>query len=105
MKLNRTGPLALLGAGTLAAALAIYAAEPAKVVSSYGPTNQDVTFSQIKSGRLAVKAERAKAHAALLASRYELKAVAGDARMSGGRRSRRGPRPVWLAPAGTSSTR
>ena len=90
MKLNRTGSLALLGAGTLAAALAIYG-ESTKVVSSYGPTNQDVTFSQIKSGRLAVKAERAKAHAALLASRYELKAVTGDARMSGGKAVPVGP--------------
>jgi cytochrome c peroxidase len=90
MKLNRTGSLALLGAGTLAAALALYA-ESTKVVSSYGPTNQDVTFSQIKSGRLAVKAERAKAHAALLASRYELKAVAGDGRMSGGKAVPVGP--------------
>ena len=91
MKLNRTGSLALLGAGTLAAALAVYAAESTKVVSSYGPTNQDVTFSQIKAARLAVKAERAKAHAALLASRYELKAVAGDARMSGGKAVPVGP--------------
>jgi cytochrome c peroxidase len=91
MKLNRTGSLALLGAGTLAAALAVYAAESTKVVSSYGPTNQDVTFSQIKAARLAVKAERAKAHAALLASRYELKAVTGDARMSGGKAVPVGP--------------
>ena len=90
MKLNRTRSFALLGAGTLAAALAIYG-ESTKVVSSYGPTNQDVTFSQIKSGRLAVKAERAKAHAALLASRYELKAVAGDARMAGGKAVPSGP--------------
>jgi cytochrome c peroxidase len=90
MKLNRTGSFALLGAGTLAAALAI-CGESTKVVSSYGPTNQDVTFSQIKSGRLAVKTERAKAHAALLASRYELKAVAGDARMSGGKAVPAGP--------------
>ncbi|MGZ5427726.1 MAG: cytochrome B6, partial [Thermoanaerobaculia bacterium] len=91
MKLNRTGSLALLGAGTLAAALAIYAAEPAKVASSYGPTNQDVTFSQIKAARLAVKAERAKAHAALLASRYELKAAVGDTLMSGGKAVPAGP--------------
>jgi cytochrome c peroxidase len=90
MKLNRTRSFALLGAGTLAAALAIYG-ESTKVVSSYGPTNQDVTFSQIKSGRLAVKAERAKAHTALLASRYELKAVEGDARMSGGKAVPVGP--------------
>ena len=91
MKLNRTGYLALLGAGTLAAALAVFAAEPAKVVSSYGPTNQDVTFSQIKAARLAVKAERAKSHAALLASRYDLKAVTGDALMSGGKAVPMGP--------------
>jgi cytochrome c peroxidase len=91
MKLNRTGSLALLGAGTLAAALAIYAAEPAKVVSSFGPTNQDVTFSQIKAARLAVKAERAKSHAALLESRYELKVAVGDALMSGGKAVPAGP--------------
>jgi len=85
MMLNRARFLALLGAGTLAAALAVCAAEPTKVLSSYGPTNQDVTFSQIKSARLAVKAERAKAHAALLSSRYDLKKAAGEAKMSGGR--------------------
>jgi cytochrome c peroxidase len=84
MKRNRTGIFAFLVAGTLTAALAVYAQAP-KVVSSFGPTNQNMTFSQIKAARMAVKAERAKAHADLLASRYDLKEVTGDARMSGGK--------------------
>ena len=67
MKLNRGGSLVLLGVGALATAFAVQA-QSTKVVSSFGPTNQDVTFSHIKADRLAVKAERAKAHAALLAS-------------------------------------
>jgi hypothetical protein len=33
-------------------------AQSEKFVSSYGPTNQDTTFGQIKTARLAVKAER-----------------------------------------------
>jgi len=43
-----------------------------EVVSSYGPTNQDVTFDQIKAARMAVKVERAKQHMELLNSRYDL---------------------------------
>ena len=43
------------------AATAVVSAQQGKVVSSYGPTNQDVTFDQIKAARMAVKAERAKA--------------------------------------------
>lgn len=84
MKRNRTGIFAFLVAGTLTAVLAVYAQAP-KVVSSFGPTNQDMTFSQIKAARMAVKAERARAHADLLSSRYDLKEVTGDTRMSGGK--------------------
>ena len=64
-KLNhRIGTLAgciLLVAGLGAIALA----QQGKVVSSYGPTNQDVNFEQIKASRMAVKAERAQEHAKL----------------------------------------
>jgi len=49
------------------AATAVVSAQQGKVVSSYGPTNQDVTFDQIKAMRMAVKAERAKQHMELLA--------------------------------------
>jgi hypothetical protein len=54
------------------AATAVGFAQQGKVVSSYGPTNQDVTFDQIKAARMAVKAERAKQHMELLNSRYDL---------------------------------
>jgi hypothetical protein len=66
-------------------AAALVPAQQGNIVSSYGPNNQDVTFDQIKAARLAVKAERAKTHAALLALRYDLKEGTGDARMSGGK--------------------
>ena len=61
-------------------------AQQAKIVSSYGPTNQDVSFDQIKAARMAVKAERAKEHMELLHSRYILtpKTIAGVV-MSGGK--------------------
>jgi cytochrome c peroxidase len=56
------------------------------VTSSYGPTNQPATFAQIKAARLAVKAERARAHAGLLSSRYVLDARTDPAvKMSGGK--------------------
>src|SRR5450759_1151813 len=92
MKRNRAGFFVFVSAATLAGvgALTVHA-QSKKVVSSYGPTNQEVTFDQIKTARLAVKAERAKAHAALLASRYELKAAVGDALMSGGKAVPAGP--------------
>jgi len=68
------------------AATAVVFAQQGKVVSSYGPTNQDVTFDQIKSARMAVKAERAKQHMELLNSRYELsKKVSAESLMSGGK--------------------
>ncbi|MHB1047262.1 MAG: cytochrome B6 [Thermoanaerobaculia bacterium] len=87
---NRSGSFVIAGAGALAIALAVHG-ESSKVVSSFGPTNQDVTFSQIKADRLAVKADRAKAHAALLASRYDLKKAGGDVLMSGGKAVPVGP--------------
>jgi hypothetical protein len=92
MKRNRAGFLVFVSAATLAGtgALAVHA-QSTKVVSSYGPNNQDLTFDQIKAARLAVKAERAKAHAALLASRYDLKEVTGSALMSGGKAVPAGP--------------
>jgi len=91
-KRSPSGPLALLCAAALAAggALTLHA-QTAKVASSYGPTNQDVTFAQIKAARLAVKAERSKAHTELLSSRYDLKASAGEAKMSGGKPVPEGP--------------
>jgi len=77
------GIFILLAAG---AATVVVAAQQGKIVSSYGPTNQDVTFDQIKAERMAVKAGRAKEHMALLNSRYDLskKSVAGLV-MSGGK--------------------
>jgi cytochrome c peroxidase len=90
MMRNRIGSFVITGAGVLVIALAANG-EATKVVSSYGPVNQDVTFSQIKADRLAVKAERARAHASLLASRYDLKEVPGDALMSGGKAVQAGP--------------
>ena len=44
-------------------------AQKAKVVSSYGPVNQDVGFDQIKTDRMKVKADRAKEHKDLLNAR------------------------------------
>lgn len=74
---------ALLVAG---AATAGMSAEQGKIVSSYGPTNQDLTFDQIKAERMAVKAERAKQHLELLNSRYDLSKKAGaEPVMSGGK--------------------
>ncbi|WP_435549664.1 hypothetical protein [Desulfobacterium sp. N47] len=64
-------------------ATVVVSAQQEKVVSSYGPTNQDVTFDQIKASRMAVKAERAKQHMEMLNSRYDLsKKTTSD---SGGR--------------------
>ncbi|HPS54120.1 MAG TPA: hypothetical protein PLP05_00845 [Sedimentisphaerales bacterium] len=57
-----------------------------KVVSSYGPTNQDATFEQIKTARMSVKAERAQEHMKLLNSRYDLsKKTSTNITMSGGK--------------------
>jgi cytochrome c peroxidase len=92
MTQNRSVFLALVSAATLGVvgAFAVHA-QSGKVLSSYGPNNQDTTFDQIKAARLAVKAERARTHAALLASRYDLKAATGNARMSGGKAVPIGP--------------
>jgi len=87
---NRLGILAL-GMGTmLVVALAVRAEAP-KVVSSYGPTNQDMTFSQIKAARLSVKAQQAKIHGQLLASRYDFKKSTAGVTMSGGKAVPMGP--------------
>jgi cytochrome c peroxidase len=61
-------------------------AQKAKVVSSYGPVNQDVGFDQIKADRMKVKADRAKEHKDLLNARYDLsKKTSPDVVMSGGK--------------------
>ena len=61
-------------------------AQKAKVVSSYGPVNQDVTFEQIKADRMKVKADRAKEHNDLLNARYDLSVkTSPDVKMSGGK--------------------
>ncbi len=61
-------------------------AQKAKVVSSYGPVNQDVSFDQIKAERIKVKAERAKEHNDLLNARYDLSVkTSPDVVMSGGK--------------------
>ena len=65
---------------------ALVSAQQEKIVSSYGPTNQDISFDQIKAARMAVKAERAKEHMELLNSRYSLsKKTSAEALMSGGK--------------------
>lgn len=61
-------------------------AQQAKVVSSYGPTNQTESFEQIKAERLKVKADRAKEHMDMLNARYELsKKTSTAVIMSGGK--------------------
>jgi cytochrome c peroxidase len=61
-------------------------AQQGKIVSSYGPTNQDVSFDQIKAARMAVKAAHAKEHMELLNSRYSLaKKTTDEVLMSGGK--------------------
>ena len=61
-------------------------AQKAKVVSSYGPVNQDVGFDQIKADRMKVKADRAKEHKDMLNARYDLsKKTSPDVVMSGGK--------------------
>src|SRR4030042_13913 len=65
---------------------AIVYAQQGKVVSSYGPTNQDMTFEQIKAARVAVKAGLAKEHMNLLNSRYDLsKKTTTEVTMSAGK--------------------
>jgi cytochrome c peroxidase len=81
--------LAWVGSCALLIALAgvpVSSAQADKVVSSYGPINQDVTFDQIKAARMAVKTVRAQEHTALLNARYDLsKKVSTDVLMSGGK--------------------
>ena len=61
-------------------------AQQGKVVSSYGPINQDLTFDQIKTMRMSVKAERLQEHMKLLNSRYDLSnRTSPDINMSGGK--------------------
>ena len=88
--IRRTGLLAgaLVASGLLSLALL---AQQGPVASSYGPTNQTQTFAQIKAERLAVKAERAKAHTDLLNSRYDLAIKTGPNKMSGGKAVPVGP--------------
>jgi cytochrome c peroxidase len=74
------------------AGVAVVSAQQGTVVSSYGPTNQDQTFDQIKAARMAVKAERAKEHAALLNLRYDLSPKTSSTNvMSGGKQIPVGP--------------
>jgi cytochrome c peroxidase len=71
---------------------AVAYAKQEKIVSSYGPTNQDMTFEQIKAERMAVKAERAKEHLKMLESRYDLSKMTSDkVSMSGGKAVPKGP--------------
>jgi len=81
--------LALIGIVGLLATVTITIvvhAQQEKVSSSYGPTNQDMTFEQIKAARLAVKAQRAKEHMDLLNSRYALaRKTTSEVAMSGGK--------------------
>ena len=85
----------LLGIGILFNAwvvAAVVAAPEEKVTSSYGPTNQDVDFDQIKASRMAVKLERAKEQMALLNARYDLsKGANPGVVMSGGKSIPVGP--------------
>ncbi len=89
MKRERHYRIALVGVCILLIALAAAAvvfAQQGKIVSSYGPTNQDVTFDQIKAARMAVKADRAKEHMTMLNSRYDLsKKTSNKVVMSGGK--------------------
>jgi len=78
----------LLVAGTATVVLA----QQGKVISSYGPVNQTLTFDQIKVERLAVKAQRAKLQMELLNSRYDLsKKTSAEEVMSGGKSIPVGP--------------
>jgi len=61
-------------------------AQKTKVVSSYGPVNQNVGFDQIKADRMKVKADRAKEHNDLLNARYDLsKKRSREVVMTGGK--------------------
>ena len=83
LRLSFLGICLLLATGGVAA---VVSAQQEKVTSSYGPTNQDVPFDQIKASRMEVKAERAKEQLALLNGRYDLsRKTSSDVFMSGGK--------------------
>ncbi len=89
MKAQTRRSMFLMSVFLLVLAMAVVAsvqAQQGKVSSSYGPTNQTVTFEQIKAARLAVKGELAKAHGELLRARYNLDVKTDpEVRMSGGK--------------------
>jgi len=77
--------------GVIVVASFVFAQQQGKVVSSYGPTNIDVSFDQIKASRMAVKVSRAKEHMDMLTSRYDLTKKTADVKMSGGKLVPMGP--------------
>ncbi|MFH2049799.1 MAG: cytochrome B6 [bacterium] len=94
MKLLRKNHLFVILIGLFA--IIIFAASPNsqtqnKVVSSYGPINQDMTFEQIKAARMAVKAQRAQEHMDMLNNRYALSLAESSGTMSGGKAIPKGP--------------
>lgn len=95
MKAQVTRTIALtviVGLLAIAAITIVVDAQEGTVSSSYGPTNQTMTFEQIKAARLAVKAARLKEHMDLLNSRYTLAAkTASQATMTGGKPLPEGP--------------
>jgi cytochrome c peroxidase len=95
--MNFHGPV-LAGICTLilgSAGATAFSAPPEKISSSYGPINQTASFDQIKAERMAVKAERAQAHMALLNTRYDLaQKPASKELMSGGKAIPVGPTAI-----------
>lgn len=80
------GTYAVSGLLAAAAIAIVVQAQQGGVASSYGPTNQSLSFEQIKAARLAVKAQRAKQHMELLNWRYDLARTTTSATsMSGGK--------------------
>ena len=51
----------------------LFPVQQGKIISSYGPINQSMSFEQIKAARMAVKTERANEHKNLLNTRYLIK--------------------------------
>ena len=67
-------------------------AQKTNMVSSYGPTNQDAGFDQIKAERMKVKSDRATEHMTLLNTRYDLSIkTSQEIVMSGGKSIPLGP--------------
>ena len=95
MKTMKAKAWRYLFVGLLGAAAIVsigHSQQEGKVVSSYGPTNQDVTFDQIKAERMAVKMVRAKEHMDMLNSRYDLvKKTTTEVTMSSGKAIPVGP--------------